>query len=283
MCLVVLGRHVERLKFLEVLLGDRPALSPSESAYQRMLAGDPIEATEQAQSFLKDRTLTEYYEQILMGALRLAWADSERGRLDQQQAERIRNTVSELVEDLESHDDSRPAASEDGVPGKPKQAGEIVLAEASPSPPINRVEGTVLCIPGLGLLDETVAMPLSQLLRREGISAEAKEAETLSISKLFGLELKDVALICLCYLEHATPAQLHYASRRLRRKAPGVSILVGIFNETGQTPDSDPQQLPEGVEFLQGPLTAGVKRISEILARPRAHLKPDQPVLAKAG
>ena len=98
-------------------------------------------------------------------------------------------------------------------------------------------------------------------MRREGISAEAKEAETLSISKLFGLELKDVALICLCYLEHATPAQLHYASRRLRRKEPGVSILVGIFNETGQTPESDPQQLPEGVEFLQGPLTAGVKRI----------------------
>jgi hypothetical protein len=281
MCLVVLGRHVERLKFLEVLLGDQPALSPSESAYQRMLAGDPIEATEQAQSFLKDRTLTEYYEQILMGALRLAWADLERGRLDQQETQRIRNTVSELVEDLESHNDSGTAPSEDGV--KLKQLEKIVSAEASPSPPINRVEGTVLCIPGLGLLDATVAMPLAQLLRREGISAEAKETETLSISKLFALELKDVALICLCYLEHATPAQLHYTSRRLRRKAPGVSILVGIFNETGQTPDSDPQQLPEGVEFLQGPLSAGVKRVSEILSRPRAHLKPDQPALAKAG
>ena len=281
MCLVVLGRHVERLKFLEVLLGDRPALSPSENAYQRMLAGDPIEATEQAQSFLKDRTLTEYYEQILMGALRLAWADLERGRLDQQETQRIRNTVSELVEDLESHNDSRTAPSEDGV--KLKQLEKIVSAEASPSPPINRVEGTVLCIPGLGPLDATVAMPLAQLLRREGISAEAKETETLSISKLFALELKDVALICLCYLEHATPAQLHYTSRRLRRKAPGVSILVGIFNETGQTPDSGPQQLPEGVEFLQGPLSAGVKRISEILSRPRAHLEPDQPALAKAG
>jgi hypothetical protein len=34
--------------------------------------------------------------------------------------------------------------------------------------------------------------------------------------------------------------------------APGVFILVGIFNETGQTPESDAQQLPEGVEFLQG-------------------------------
>ena len=284
MCLVVLGRHVERLQFLEVLLGDRPALSPSESAYQRMLAGDPIETTEQAQSFLKDRTLTEYYEQILMGALRLAWADLHRGRLDQQQTERIRSTVSELVEDLESHNNSRRAASEDGVaPGKLKKAGETVLAVASPSPPINPVEGTVLCIPGLGMLDETVAIPLAQMLRRQGISAEAKLTETLSISKLFALELKDVALICLCYLEHATPAQLQYTSRRLRRKAPGVAILVGIFNETGQTPDSGPQQLPEGAEFLQGPLSAGVERVAEILSRPRAYLKPDQPALAKAG
>ena len=284
MCLVVLGRHVERLRFLEVLLGDRPALSPSESAYQRMLAGDPIETTEQAQSFLKERTLTEYYEQILMGALRLAWTDLQRGRLDQQEAERIRSTVSELVEDLESHTDSQRTVSEVGVaPENLKQAEETVSAEASLSPLINRFEGTVLCIPGLGPLDETVAMPLAQLLRREGVSAVSKETETLSISKLFGLDLKDVALICLCYLEHATPAQLHYASRRLRRKAPGVPILVGIFNETGQTPDSDPQQLPEGVEFLQGPLSAGVTRISEILSPLQATLKSDQPALAKVG
>jgi hypothetical protein len=203
--------------------------------------------------------------------------------LDQQETQRIRNTVSEVVEDLDSHNESKNT-SEDGVPpGKLKQAEEIVSAEAPPSAPIDRVEGTVLCIPGLGLLDETVAMPLAQLLRREGISAEAKETETLSISKLFALNLKDVALICLCYLEHATPAQLHYASRRLRRKAAGVSILVCIFNEAGQTRDGDPQQLPEGVEFLEGPLSAGVKRVSEILSRPGAHLKPDRPALAKVG
>lgn len=70
MCLVVLGRHMERLRFLEVLLGDRAALTPSEIAYQRMLAGDPIGATEQAQAFLKGRALVDYYEEILIGALR---------------------------------------------------------------------------------------------------------------------------------------------------------------------------------------------------------------------
>ena len=42
LCLVVLGRHVERLEFLDVLLGDRPALTPAENLYQRMLAGDPV-------------------------------------------------------------------------------------------------------------------------------------------------------------------------------------------------------------------------------------------------
>ena len=285
MCLVVLGRHVERLKFLEVLLGDRPALSPSESAYQRMLAGDPIETTEQAQSLLKDRTLTEYYEQILMGALRLAWADSQRGRLEQPETQRIRDTVSEVVEDLESHKDSRNAPVEDANPaGNLTQLEESVSAEVLPLPSVNQVEGTVICIPGLGLLDETVAMPFAQLLRREGIPAEAKETETLSLSKLFSLNTKDVALICLCYLEHATPAQLHYTARRLRRKATSVPTLVCIFNEAGQTGDGDPQQLPEGVEFLQGSLSAGVKRVSELLLESRIALKPDQPPpLAKAG
>ena len=62
-----------------------------------------------------------------------------------------------------------------------------------------------------------------------------------------------------------------------------MAILVGIFNETGQAPDGGPQPLPEGIEFLQGSLSAGVERVSEILSRPRAHLKPDQPALAKAG
>ncbi|MGA9515583.1 MAG: hypothetical protein WBV51_18750, partial [Pseudolabrys sp.] len=90
-------------------------------------------------------------------------------------------------------------------------------------------------------------------------------------------------LICLCYLEHATPAQLHYTSRRLRRTAAGVPTLVCIFNEAGQTSDGDPQQLPESVEFLQGSLSEGIKRVSEILFRSRIDLKPDQPALAKAG
>ena len=116
-CLVVLGRHVDRLKFLDVLLGDQPALTPAELVYQRMLAGDPIEATEQAQKFLKERPLSVYYDEVLMGGLKLAQSDAERGSLDQERMQRIRDAVGEIVDDLSAHQDKTedaPAPTAEG-------------------------------------------------------------------------------------------------------------------------------------------------------------------------
>ena len=75
-CLVVVGRHVERLKFLDIMLGDRPPLSPPQLVYQRMLAGDPLEAAEQAHEFLKGSSLEDYCDRILLEGLRLAESDT---------------------------------------------------------------------------------------------------------------------------------------------------------------------------------------------------------------
>ena len=103
LCMVVLARHVDRLQFIDVMLGDQPALTPQQAAYQRMLTGDPMEAIEQARVFLKDGTVVDYYEEILLGALRLAQADAELGRLDDARLENIFKTVSEIVEDMAEH------------------------------------------------------------------------------------------------------------------------------------------------------------------------------------
>src|SRR5215211_3885950 len=81
LCLVVLGRHVERLEFFDVLLGDRPALTPAENLYQRMLAGDPDEALESAELLLKERSLTSYYDEVALRGLQLAANDATRGVL----------------------------------------------------------------------------------------------------------------------------------------------------------------------------------------------------------
>src|SRR6201999_2225710 len=77
-CLVGFGRHVEPLAFLDVMFGDRPALSPAEIFYQRMLAGDPTEAAEKAEEFLKERSLSSYYDDVAMKGLLLAQSDLDR-------------------------------------------------------------------------------------------------------------------------------------------------------------------------------------------------------------
>src|SRR3954469_11341073 len=107
-CLVVLGRHVERLEFLDVMFGDRPALSPPEMFYQRMLAGDPTEAAGKAEEFLKEKSLSSYFDEVALGGLRLAQADAKRGALDQVRLAKIRDAVTDFASDLSTQDDSIP-------------------------------------------------------------------------------------------------------------------------------------------------------------------------------
>ena len=99
-CLAVLGRHVEGLEFLDVLLGDEPALTPAQSFYQRALTGDAAEATYQAEFCLKDQSLETYLDQVALTGLKLAERDYERGAIDGDQEVKIANTVKEMMDNL---------------------------------------------------------------------------------------------------------------------------------------------------------------------------------------
>ncbi|MGA8689205.1 MAG: AI-2E family transporter [Methyloceanibacter sp.] len=100
-CLAVLGRHVEGLSFLDVLLGDTPALTPAQSFYQRVLTGDPAEATYQAELSLKEgQPLVTYLDEVALEGLKLAERDAERGSLDLDHLERIDATVEEMMDNL---------------------------------------------------------------------------------------------------------------------------------------------------------------------------------------
>lgn len=78
-CLVVLGRYVERLEFLDVLFGDRPALTPVQNFYQRVLAGDAEEVLGHAELILQQCSLSSYYDDVVLKALELAAQDAARG------------------------------------------------------------------------------------------------------------------------------------------------------------------------------------------------------------
>ena len=256
-CLVVLGRHVDRLAFLTVILGDQPALMPAELVYQRMLARDPVEASEQARMFLRDKPLLAYYEDVLLEGLKLAAADVERGLLDQERTLLIRDAVADIVDDLSDHKDSPEAVTE---------AEESLRETARELAGQGRTDKLALCIPGLGLIDEALALIVTQLLERRGVGARAEEAGALSKSRISSLDTKNVALICLCYMETPTPAQMHYAVRRLRRKAPPAIILIALLGATSAVDDEEVIQALVKLDLIKASLRATVERILAIMA-----------------
>jgi len=198
-----------------------------------MLAGDPMEAAEQAQEYLKDKPLIAYYENVLVEGLKLAQADARSGLLTEERMQRVRDAVAEIVDDLSTHEDKHEQPSPMLNPEDLNALSQIDQTEGARNQKLPelllgqwRAAKPVLCVPGLSVLDEAAALMMAQLVERAGIGARVESADALSMSRIFSLDTKDVALVCLCYIENVTSAKINYAIRRLRRKAPQAIILV---------------------------------------------------------
>jgi AI-2E family transporter len=249
-CLVVLGRHVEGLNFFEVLLGDKPALTPQQSFYQRVLAGDSAEATHHAELALKDEPLASYLDDVALKGLQLAERDFERGALDEENLKRIHSTVKEIMEDLADFEPRRwfrkmepVEKKEDAEEAQTGLASLSSMAEVDEEPlpilepadlaPGWEEEGSVLCIGGRTPLDEAAAAMLAGLLNKHGLKARVAESGTVSAGNIISLEAAKAKLVCLSFLAvGSSSAQVRYLVRRLRRILPsGSMILVGCWTD----------------------------------------------------
>jgi len=255
LCLVVLGRHVDQLEFLDIMLGDRPALTPVESFYQRMLAGDQDEARDHAEHLLKERSLTSYYDDVALPGLELAAVDAQRGALSVEQLGRVKDTIRELVEDLAGHLDRKlPTEKNEEVAGV--ASDERALPNTQPSGMLGpsdhlssawRGPTPVLCVAGRGLLDEAVAAMLCQLLSKHGIGASIAPYEAATRGNIDRLETGQVAMVCVSYLDiSGKHAHLRYLLQRLRQRMPTTPIVVGMW------PGDDPSMPTSAVRAELG-------------------------------
>lgn len=217
LCLVVTARHVDGLQFIDIMLGDQPALTHEQAAYQRMLAGDPVETIEHAHTHLRKMSIFQYYEEILLAALALAQRDAERGRLDEKRLDNIVETVTAVVEDFSDRDGSiaaRNRPEETGSPGP--QDGKVVrLRGSAPS---------VICMPGLGKLDEAAAIVVADALNLEGVAARAVSADAV-----LSPEADSAAMICICFLEELSEARMRYTIRRLVGNGSSQNLVLALF------------------------------------------------------
>ena len=236
-CLVVLGRHVDQLQFLDVLLGDRPALAPEQTFYQRLLAGDPIEIADQAEASLQSKSLLEYYDDVALKGLVLAQKDVKDGLLDAAGQAGIIHTIGHVIEDLDEHPDAPPPEPA-AVPVADEEEEGGPKSKESPVPPVLQPdelargwdrEAPVLCVAGTNELDEAAAAILAQLLRKRGIGARViswKEGQLLPIERN---ELRAARLICLSLLDPSATNAARYLAKRVRRQTDAI-ILIGLWS-----------------------------------------------------
>ena len=206
LCLVVLGRHVPRLAFIDVLLGDRAPLTPVESFYQRILADDGAEILEQAEGFLLEGSVAAYYEEIALKGLLLAARDAHRGVLKRDRLAAISALVESLVSELG------------------------LISDAGPAPPAARRR--IACVAGPGLLDEPAARLLADLINRQGGDAVVTPYRIAVNEGLVAAEPSGLAAICVIHLAAGVSStRLSRLMLRLAARAPGTPLLLTLARD----------------------------------------------------
>lgn len=204
-CLVVLGRHVPNLQFLDILLGNQPVLSPEETLYQRLLARDPEEATEQAEAFARDKSIEAFFDEVALPALVIAQHDSDRGVLTAKGRGVLAEGFAVVLDNLTEDD---PVVTEPDT-------------ETAPA---------IACLAVQSELDLAASLMLQHLLRLGGHHNVVSLPGAALPFNLDRLPLNDVELICLPLLSTTSTARVRYLVRRLRRRLRGATIIVACLD-----------------------------------------------------
>src|SRR5271170_6742304 len=216
-CLLVVGRHVPRLRFLQILLGDEPALTPDFRFYQRLLAMDHNEARQVLENYLEGKTLEELYDSVLIPALSLAEQDRHQNLLEDANQKFICQSTRELIDEFWEPRNEEPAVGVD--------RGGLSIAVAARGGPSRKV----VCVPARDEADEIVAIMLAQVLETAGHQALCiplgSAAEMLAQVKD---ERPDV--VCISALPPFAIPHARALYAKLRAQDAKLRIVVGLWN-----------------------------------------------------
>ncbi|MBV8863817.1 MAG: AI-2E family transporter [Acidobacteriaceae bacterium] len=204
-CLLVLGRYVPPLKFLTVLLGDEAVLPPEACYYQRLLALDEEEAQSVAEIYLKERSVLELYDLVLIPALSLAEQDRHAQALDEDREKLIYHATKDLINELSE----RPPF-------------------ASPTRKLS-----VLCVPARDEADELVGLMLGHLLRLSGFSSDAIAIARVE-DMLGSIDQRSPDIVFISALPPFAMNHARSLCRRVRRMFPDLKVMVGFWDPSAE-------------------------------------------------
>jgi predicted PurR-regulated permease PerM len=253
-CAMVIGRYVPQFGFLHVLLGDQPALSLPAQIYQRLLAMDNTEAHAVIDEFLKDHSLSEIYDDLLIPALSMAEEDRHKGELDETRGQFLLQSLEEFVAELADYAADQPSDPE-------KVESQPIAAE--------RVHVRVICVAAGDKADEISGAMLGQVLERVGYAVVALPPVHSSMEVLESLAGEPGDIVCISALPPFALINARSLSKGLRSKFPELRILVGLWGFSGGGVKADERlakafsvdvvtTIGEAIERLGAPVKAAV-------------------------
>ena len=200
-CLLVIGRHLPQLGFLDVLLGSQPALDAATRIYQRLLSGEVRSAVEVATEEVVEGDVAGFYNNTGLLVLRMATLDHA-SVASAEHRHRVVVGMDTLI---------------DGLMGEhPPHRG------AAPT--------KVVCLGGKWEIDTLAARMLAHSLSLAGLPAEHRPSALLTADYLDRLELADVKSVCLSFFSAEPKASAQMYCRRLRRRWPHLHIVLALWN-----------------------------------------------------
>ena len=202
-CLAVMGKYIPQLGFLDVLLGTRSAMAPSDQFYQRLLGFREDEATAVAREFLKEHSLVELCDLLLVPALIQIKAGLNEGVLDDRHLEFACDTIDEFMTEQ--------------------------TAEIQPPDEIKNGTGPVVFVPASGITDDTIVRMMSGMLEAEGFLCETLSSQSLAGEIVTDMSDRACAQICISASPPLAQRKARYLLKRLTGALPNVPVVTAIW------------------------------------------------------
>jgi len=239
-CLVVMGRHIPRLSFLSVVLGDEDALTPAEDCYHRLLTPGERDELEFVESFLKANSLTALYDCVFIPTLIAAETDARAELLDKEQLSNVEQSMRDIIEDL----GTRPT-----VPSMTfAEKGKDVADEKAPPLPTVAPDCRVFCLPARADRDELAGTMLVQLARQQGFGAQNAPAKLVTGELLTLVENSEVDVICISVVAPSTVIHARYLCLKLRALLPNLKIMIGLWDATDEVTEATKRLRDSGAD-----------------------------------
>ena len=256
-CLIVIGRQVPQLRFLDVLFGEEQALSPPSRFYQRLLSSSIRDARALLEEQLKINPRAVVYDSLLVPVLTMIQEARYSEEITPMRTEEMLQEIEEILE-------------------------ETTIRRDSTSPQAALNTKIVVCFPARELADE-VACQLASHLLVETASITVMTANYSNEKEQHSLQEIRPDIICVVGVPPRAIRSLRMRCHQVRLRFPKAQIVACVLNAESdlstlrsRIPIEDAEHVVSSLQLMEQYLTS-LLQPSDVQTEPHLPLDSASP------